>query len=90
MVVTLLVVQVLSPFWKETEVFTYTFDLLVGGAVGIMVVFRVAERHSLCLRDRSFFGGCATVPGISWNPQHLLLADGTGDPACVHGHSSVS
>ena len=27
MVVTLLVVQVLSPFWKETEVFTYTFDL---------------------------------------------------------------
>lgn len=70
MVVTLLVVQVLSPFWKETEVFTYTFDLLVGGAVGIMVVFRVCRplnwlRGILCVCVIAVFSvGVLLFPGF--------------------------
>ncbi len=43
MVGTLLVVQILSPFWNGKEILTYTFNLLVGGTVGIMVVFRVCR-----------------------------------------------
>ncbi|MBS1317536.1 MAG: HAD-IC family P-type ATPase, partial [Lachnospiraceae bacterium] len=43
MVGTLLVVQVLLPFWNQKEVLTYTFDLLIGGMVGILVVFRVCR-----------------------------------------------
>ena len=43
MVLTLLVVQVISPFWKGDDVLTYTLNLIIGGAVGIMVVVRVCR-----------------------------------------------
>ena len=60
----------MSPFWKETEVFTYTFDLLVGGAVGIMVVFRVCRplnwlRGILCVCVIAVFSvGVLLFPGF--------------------------
>ena len=47
MVGTLLVVQIISPFWAGDDVLTYTLDLIVGGAVGIMVVVRVCRPMNL-------------------------------------------
>ena len=41
MVMSLLVIQVLGQFWNMEETMTYTFNLLVGGAVAMMVVVRV-------------------------------------------------
>lgn len=47
MVGTLLVVQIISPFWAGDDVLTYTLNLIVGGAVGIMVVVRVCRPMNL-------------------------------------------
>ena len=47
MVGTLLVVQCISPFWAGDDVLTYTLNLVVGGAVGIMVVIRVCRPLNL-------------------------------------------
>lgn len=41
MVMSLLVIQILGRFWNMEETMTYTFNLLVGGAVAMMVVVRV-------------------------------------------------
>lgn len=43
MVLTLYVIQILSPFWKMDDMMTSTFNLLVGGLVSMLVVFRVCK-----------------------------------------------
>jgi len=42
MVVSLLTIQILSPFWDDNTL-TYTYNMLVGGAVSMMVVKRVCS-----------------------------------------------
>jgi len=41
MVASLMVIQVLTPFWESNEVMTYTYNILIGGAVAILVVVKV-------------------------------------------------
>ena len=43
MVLSLLVIQVLSGFWGMEETMTATFNMLVGGAVSMMVVVKVCQ-----------------------------------------------
>lgn len=50
MVGSLMVIQVLAQFWQYDETMTYTFDLLVGGAVAMMVVMKVCMPMNLLRR----------------------------------------
>lgn len=43
MVVCLLTIQVLTPFWNDDPTMTYMFNLLVGGTVSFMVVIEVCR-----------------------------------------------
>lgn len=43
MVVCLLTIQVLTPFWNDNPTMTYMFNLLVGGTVSFMVVIEVCR-----------------------------------------------
>lgn len=43
MVLSLVVIQILSPFWSMNETMTSTYNLMVGGAVSMMVVFQVCH-----------------------------------------------
>lgn len=43
MVVCLLTIQVLTPFWNDDPTMTYIFNLLVGGTVSFMVVIEVCR-----------------------------------------------
>lgn len=43
MVSVLLTIQVLLPFWQGNETLTYMYNLIVAGAVGLMVVIRVCR-----------------------------------------------
>ena len=54
MVGVLLTVQLLLPFWEGNDALTYTYDLIIAGAVGILVVVRVC-------RPMNVLRGCLTV-----------------------------
>lgn len=68
MVGSLMVIQVLAQFWQYDETMTYTFDLLVGGAVAMMVVMKVCMPMNLLRRLLSigviviFAVGILTLP----------------------------
>ncbi len=70
MVLSLIVIQVLSPFWNMDENMTYTYDLLVGGAVSMMVVLRVCHPMNTLRRILStsviviFVAGILIAPGL--------------------------
>ena len=71
MVLSLLMIQILSPFWDMNEIMTYTYDLLVGGAVAMLVVIRVCKplnkwRRILCFIIISIF-----ITGIISMPELL-------------------
>lgn len=54
-----------------------------------MQTAELASRNSLLLCDRDFFGGCDPAAGFFGDNQYFLLADGSDDTACLHGHSYV-
>lgn len=70
MVLSLLVIQGLAPFWGVDDTMTYTFDLLVGGMVGMMVVVKVCMPMNWLRRTLSisliaiFSAGIVLVPGL--------------------------
>ena len=70
MVCVILVVQVLTPFWGERDVFTYAYNLLIAGTVGILVVVKVCSpmnRLRLALSvvvGILFCGGVLLFPGF--------------------------
>lgn len=70
MVLSLLVVQVLGRFWHMEETLTYTFNLLVGGAVAMMVVVKVCRPMNWLRRTLSisviviFCAGVLVAPGF--------------------------
>ncbi len=59
LVTSLLVIQVLAGFWNMEETMTSTFNLLVGGAVSMLVVVRVCRPMNWMRRILS--GGVITV-----------------------------
>lgn len=71
MVLSLIVIQVLSPFWDMNETMTYTYDLLVGGAVSMMVVFRVCKPMNTLRRVLSTAVVVIFAAGIIIAPEFL-------------------
>lgn len=70
MVLSLLVIQVLGRFWHMEETLTYTFNLLAGGAVAMMVVVKVCRPMNWLRRALSisiiviFCAGILVAPGF--------------------------
>lgn len=70
MVGSLLVIQVLAPFWRMDDTMTYTFNTIVGGAVGLMVVVRVCRPMNLLRKLVCgsviviFIAGILIAPGL--------------------------
>ena len=70
MVLSLLVIQVLGRFWHMEETLTYTFNLLAGGAVAMMVVVKVCRPMNWLRRALSisiiviFSAGILVAPGV--------------------------
>ena len=70
MVLSLLVIQVLSGFWGMEETMTATFNMLVGGAVSMMVVVKVCQPMNWLRGILStaviviFCAGVLAVPGF--------------------------
>lgn len=70
MVCSILVIQVLQPFWAMNETFTYTFNMVVAGAVSLMLVVRVCQPFNISRRILSvsvcvlFALGIILVPSL--------------------------
>lgn len=70
MVLTMSTIQALSPFWGMNETMTSTFNLLVGGMVSMLVVFRVCKPMNMLRRVLSigvvaiFCTGILIAPGL--------------------------
>lgn len=70
MVLTMLTIQAMVPFWDNDGLMTYTFNLLVGGAVSMMVVIKVCTPMNWmrCILSLSviiiFVGGIVLAPGL--------------------------
>lgn len=70
MVLTISVIQILNPFWNADATMTSTFNLLVGGMVSMLVVFRVCKPMNRLRRVLSigvlvvFCAGILIAPGL--------------------------
>lgn len=70
MVVSLLLIQALIPFWNGDMTWTYTYNILVGAAVSMMVVIRVCTPMTWLRRALSigvavlFLIGIVLLPGF--------------------------
>lgn len=70
MVLSLIVIQILSPFWQMDDTLTNTYNMLVGGAVSMMVVLRVCTPMNVLRRVLSigviaiFAAGILIAPGF--------------------------
>lgn len=70
MVLCLLTIQILAPFWSGEEVMTATFNMLVGGAVSLLVVMKVCRPMNWMRRTLTiavtvlFIVGVILLPGF--------------------------
>ena len=64
MVVCLLTIQVLTPFWNSDPTMTYMFNLLVGGTVSFMVVIEVCRPMNWIRRTMTVILICLFALGI--------------------------
>ncbi|MGN0359418.1 MAG: HAD-IC family P-type ATPase, partial [Hominisplanchenecus sp.] len=70
MVLSLLVIQILGGFWNMEETMTYTFNMLTGGAVAMLVVVKVCQplnwlRRILCISVITIFcAGIILIPQL--------------------------
>jgi cation-transporting ATPase E len=71
MVVSLLTIQTLSFFWQDQLDLTYTFNMLVGGAVSMMVVFKVCRPMNWRRRILSVSVAVLFVVGVLLAPGFL-------------------
>lgn len=68
MVVCLLTIQVLTPFWNNDPTMTYMFNLLVGGTVSFMVVIEVCRPMNWIRRTMTVILICLFALGIMLFP----------------------
>ena len=68
MVVCLLTIQVLTPFWNNDSTMTYMFNLLVGGTVSFMVVIEVCRPMNWIRRTMTVILICLFALGIMLFP----------------------
>lgn len=70
MVLSILVIQILRPFWNMEETMTSTFNFLIGGAISMFVVFRVCTPMNTVRRILSisviilFIAGIMLLPAL--------------------------
>ena len=70
MVFTIVLTQLLSPFWHGDAVMTSTYNLMLGGMISLIVVWRVCQplnrfRGALCVAlPIIFVAGTLIAPGI--------------------------
>lgn len=70
MVVTIIMTQIMSPFWNRDYMMTSTYNLVLGGAISMIVVFRVCQpmtrlHRLLCVALPTIFvAGILIAPGF--------------------------
>ena len=71
MVLSLLIIQVLTPFWGQEGTMTSSFNMLVGGAVSVMVVVRVCRPMNWMRRILTAFVIVLFMAGVVVAPEFL-------------------